>query len=87
MLDDIYKNMNSGFEFMLKAISENTRSAGDDDDKKQVNNVEPSHMENPKISQPAYIAEYRKSLRKYSGIEPFIGYETQFKGDNLGSYI
>jgi hypothetical protein len=86
MLDEMSKNIDSGFEMVLKSLSENIKDTNSNKNQ-EVRDVEPTHVENPQISQPAYIAEYRKSLRKYGGIEPFVGYETQLKADNLGSYI
>ena len=86
MLDEMSKNINSGFEFILKSLSENLKDINSNKDR-EARDVEPTHVENPQLSQPAYIKEYRKSLRKYGGIEPFVGYETQIKADNLGSYI
>jgi hypothetical protein len=85
-LDNISKEMTFNFELVLKTISESLQEKNTMVDRK-VNDVEPAHVESPKISQPDYISEYRKSLRKYSGMRPFVGYDTELKGDNLGSYI
>ena len=85
-LDDISKEMTFNFELVLKTISESLRDKNTMFER-GVNEIEPTHVENPQISQPDYISAYRESLRKYSGIQPFVGYDTQLKGDNLGSYI
>jgi hypothetical protein len=88
MLENMSKDITTSFEIVLKTITENLQSIEmKKDDQIKDDSTEPTHVENPKISQPDYISEYRSSLRKYSGISPFIGYETNFKGDNLGSYI
>lgn len=85
-LDDISKEMTFNFELVLKTISESLKEKNTMFER-GVNEIEPTHVENPQISQPDYISAYRDSLRKYSGIQPFVGYDTQLKGDNLGSYI
>jgi hypothetical protein len=87
ILKKMSQNINDNFELILKALSENFKESNKNNDN-DLNNIEaPNYIESPKISQPQYITEYRKSLRKYGGMESFLGYDAPFKADNLGSYI
>jgi hypothetical protein len=86
MLKEMSKNIEYNLELVLKAISENNKESNVEKNP-EIGEVDPAYVENPKISQPQYIDEYRKSLRKYGGLESFMGYDVPFKGDNLGSYV
>lgn len=86
-LDEMSKNINSNFQLVLETIKENLGKMKEEGNAPQVKEIEPSHVENPDVTQPDYISAYRRSLREYSGIEPFIGIETKLKADNMGSYI
>jgi hypothetical protein len=86
MLREMSKNIDYNLELVLKAISENVKGS-EVERPSESGEFERGHVENPQISQPKYIDQYRKSLRKYGGMESFMGYDIPFKGDNLGSYI
>jgi hypothetical protein len=85
-LEEMSKNMNSNFELLLKTIHESPRNVGDAT-REDVGDIEPSYVENPRISQPQYIKQYRESLRGQNGLKSFMGYNTELRGDNLGSYV
>ena len=86
MLGEMSKNINSNLELVLKAISENVKESGVEGRSGDMDTGS-NYTDSPKISQPQYIDEYRKSLRKYGGMESFMGYDIPLKGDNLGSYV
>ena len=86
MLGEMSKNINYNLELVLKAISENVKES-DVEGRSGDMGTESNYTDSPKISQPQYIDEYRKSLRKYGGMESFMGYDIPLKGDNLGSYV
>ena len=86
MLEDMTKGIMGGFGEMTKIVSDALREKGTSSEQR-TGSLDPAHVENPQISQPDYISAYRDALRKHTGIEPFIGFDTQLRGDNLGSYI
>jgi hypothetical protein len=86
MLGEMSKNINYNLELVLKAISENVKES-DVEGRSGDMDTGSNYTDSPKISQPQYIDEYRKSLRKYGGMESFMGYDIPLKGDNLGSYV
>lgn len=53
---------------------------------------EPSELssdfeDNPQIFQQNLLSDYRNSLRSNAGLETYMGYSTELKADNLGSYL